>query len=92
MAGLAQVQFDAYATALETAIDTTTLSLDITSHISNSGYNAELFSAALADFIESWDTWAEASAVNPDSNFGDSRKRVNDIELIDRMRKSINFP
>lgn len=90
MAGLAQTEFDAYATAVETALGTAG-SLDPTLVPVNSKINASVYRAMLKDFQDSFDTWAANTAVNQDSNAGDSRKRVDDISKYSATQGSNSY-
>lgn len=79
MASLAQTEFDAWATAVETALGTNG-SFDPTLVPVNSKINATIYRKMLADFQEAFDVWAANTATNTDTNPGDSRSRVADID------------
>lgn len=87
MAGLAQVTFDLWATAVETALGAAN-SLDPLKVPVPSKVNATIYEKMLKDFNDSFDTWAAATAVNLDVNEGDSRKRVSDQTKHNRTQSS----
>ena len=95
MSGIAQTEFNAWATAVETALGAAN-SLDPTLNPSATRRNKEIYQALLKDFQDSWDDWAVntrgAGAADRDNAEGDSRKATTDQTLFKRAKVDLVNP